>query len=65
MFEFVSPVGGVPESRGTVPVCAAAPADANAKTKPSHLHADFIIFPDPLVSIICCSRPKAARTLHV
>jgi hypothetical protein len=50
MFEFVSPVGGVPESRGTVPVCAAAPIDANAKLKPSHMHADFVIFPNPFVS---------------
>lgn len=28
-----------------IPVCAAAPADINAKPKPSHMHADFLIFP--------------------
>ena len=44
MDELVSPEGGVPVSRGTVPVCA-APADTNAKPKPSHMHADFVIFP--------------------
>jgi hypothetical protein len=26
-------------------VCAAAPADANAKQKPNHMHADLLIIP--------------------
>jgi hypothetical protein len=49
----------VPVKTGTVfvvplpvTVCAAAPADANAKLKPSHMHADFVIFPNPFVSIV-------------
>jgi len=61
------PTVEVPVKTGTVfvvplpvTVCAAAPAEANTKTKPSHLHADFVIFPDPLVSVICRSRSKAA-----
>jgi hypothetical protein len=61
MVELVSPEGGVvPVYLGTVPVCAAVPADANAKPKPSHMRANFVIFLDPLVSIVHSSRPTAA-----
>jgi hypothetical protein len=63
------PTVEVPVKTGTVfvvplpvTVCAAAPTDANTKPKPSHTYADFVIFPDPLVSIVRCSRLKAART---
>jgi hypothetical protein len=63
------PTAEVPVKTGTVfvvplpvTVCAAAPTDANAKPKPSHMHGDFVIVPDPLVSIVCRSRCNAART---
>jgi hypothetical protein len=45
-----------------VTVWAVALADANAKHKPSHMQTDLRIVPDPFVSIVCCSRSKAART---
>jgi hypothetical protein len=60
------PIVEVPVKTGTVPevplpvtVCAAAPADANAKQRPSHMHTDLLIIVNPFVSIGCsfCSRP--------
>jgi hypothetical protein len=59
-------VVAVEVNTGTVPevpehvTCAVAPTDANAKAKPSHMHTDLLIIPDPFVSVVCCSRSKAA-----
>jgi hypothetical protein len=44
------PVGGFPVYMGTVSVvCATAPADTNANHKPSHIHADLLIVPNPFI----------------
>lgn len=53
------PTVEVPVKTGTVlvvplpiTVCAAAPADASAKLKPSHIRADLLIVPNPSVRLI-------------
>ncbi len=49
MLELVIPEGGVPESRGTVPVCAAAAATA-INIHPSPANTLLLIIPIPSIS---------------
>jgi hypothetical protein len=66
------PTVEVPVKTGTVfvvplpvTVCAAAPTDANAKPKPSDMHADFVIFPDPFVSLFVVRARRPREPLRV